>query len=79
MHRISTRRCLSMLRDTSIGNELALPAINASYPPEVHTVWRYYGISSRTVPVSVSRTSTSLLDLVAALQVQATTTSGAIE
>jgi len=25
MHRISTRRCLSMLRDTSNGNELAMP------------------------------------------------------
>jgi len=38
MRRISTRRCLSMLRDARLGNELALPAINASYPPEVLTV-----------------------------------------
>jgi len=29
MLRISIRRCLSMLRNTSDGNELALPATNA--------------------------------------------------
>jgi len=28
--RISIRRCLSMLRNTSDGNELAMPATNAS-------------------------------------------------
>jgi len=34
--RISIRRCLSMLRNTSNGNELAMPATNA-YPKE-HSV-----------------------------------------
>jgi len=33
--RISIRRCLSMLRNTSDGNELALPATNA---------WKEYSV-----------------------------------
>jgi len=38
--RISIRRCLSMLRNTSDGNELALPATNAlqEHSVGVHTV-----------------------------------------
>jgi len=39
--RISIRRCLSMLRNTSDGNELALPAINAFQKKEHSVVVRY--------------------------------------
>jgi len=44
--RISIRRCLSMLRKTSDGNELALPAINA-YPKE-HSVSHWYTVKLRS-------------------------------
>jgi len=33
-----------MLRDARLGNELALPAPNASYPPEVLTARGYYKV-----------------------------------
>jgi len=51
--RISIRRCLSMLRNTSDGNELALPAPNAL---EGYSVSRYNGTGSCAC-VGVPRTS----------------------
>jgi len=47
--RISIRRCLSMLRNTSDGNELALPATNA-YQKKEYSVASWYTVclGSRT-------------------------------
>jgi len=41
--RISIRRCLSMLRNTSDGNELAMPATNA-YKKKENSVSSWYTV-----------------------------------
>jgi len=48
--RISIRRCLSMLRNTSDGNELAVPALNAF--AKEHSVSAGYGIEQPDKPVT---------------------------
>jgi len=49
--RSSTRCCLSMFRDTSDGNELAMPATNACQKEHSVVCWILYMLSLRPVGI----------------------------